>query len=112
MRLLSTFMLALLMAGAAHAQATKAADKPTKVAEKADKSSKVDRGETPDRASDDDEALAMAAVEGLMAQPPQRALPILKKVLAGSQPTVVKRRALFVLAQINAPEAHELLMQT
>jgi HEAT repeat protein len=58
------------------------------------------------------EELALAAMEGLMSQSPERALPILKKVLAGSQTTLVKRRALFVLSQIDAPEADEILLQT
>lgn len=64
------------------------------------------------RAPNDDEALALAAMEGLMHQPPERALPIIKRVLAGSQTTLVKRRALFVLSQINVPEAQEILLQT
>jgi HEAT repeat protein len=59
-----------------------------------------------------DEELALAALEGLMAQPGERALPILKKVLAGSQTTLVKKRALFVLSQINSAEARQLLGQT
>ena len=54
-----------------------------------------------DRAPTADEELAVAALEGLMAQPSDRALPILKKVLAGQQSTLVKRRALFVLGQID-----------
>src|SRR5690349_8533717 len=58
------------------------------------------------------EDLAMAALESLMSQPPERALPILRKVLAGSQPTRVKRRALFVLSQINSAEARQILAQT
>lgn len=64
------------------------------------------------RAPGDDEALALAAMEGLMSQPPERALPIIKKVLAGSQTKLVKRRALFVLSQIDTPEAQEILLQT
>jgi len=64
------------------------------------------------RAPTDEEALALAALEGLMSQPPERALPIIKKVLAGSQTTLIKRRALFVLSQIDAPEAQEILLQT
>ena len=58
-----------------------------------------------------EEELALAAMEGLMHQPPERALPIIKKVLAGSQTTLVKKRALFVLSQIRSPEAQELLLQ-
>lgn len=57
------------------------------------------------------EELALAAMEGLMAQPPERALPIIKKVLNGSQTTLVKQRALFVLSQIDAAEAEEILIQ-
>ena len=64
------------------------------------------------RASNPDEELALAALEGLMAQSPARALPIIKKVLAGSQTKLVKQRALFVLSQIDGPEAAEILLQT
>ncbi len=64
-----------------------------------------------DRAPSADEDLALAALEGLMAQPGERALPIIKKVLAGSQTTLVKQRALFVLSQINSPEAQQILLQ-
>ncbi len=58
------------------------------------------------------EELALAAMEGLMAQPAARALPIIRKVLAGQQSTLVKQRALFVLSQIDSPEAGEILLQT
>jgi HEAT repeat protein len=58
------------------------------------------------------ESLALAAMEGLMQQPPERALPIIKKVLAGSQTTLIKKRALFVLSQIDSQEADDILLQT
>jgi hypothetical protein len=58
------------------------------------------------------ETLALAAMEGLMSQPAERALPIVKKVLAGSQTTLVKQRALFVLSQLDTQEADEILLQT
>ncbi len=64
-----------------------------------------------DRAPTDDEELALAALEGLMAQPGERALPIIKKVLAGSQTKLVKQRALFVLSQIDSAEAKAILAQ-
>jgi HEAT repeat protein len=64
------------------------------------------------RAPTDEEELALAAMEGLMSQPAERALPIIKRVLTGSQTTLVKRRALFVLSQIDSPEAQEILLQT
>jgi HEAT repeat protein len=57
------------------------------------------------------EELALAAMEGLMAQSSERALPIIKKVLNGSQTTLVKKRALFVLSQIEGPEAEDILIQ-
>lgn len=64
------------------------------------------------RTPTEDEELSIAALEGLMAQPPERALPILKKVLAGTQSSLVKRRALFVLSQVDTPEARDILVQT
>ena len=76
---------------------------------RAAKAEKAPPGTRGDRAPTDDEELAIAALEGLMAQPSERALPILKKVLAGSQSTLVKRRALFVLSQIDGPEARDIL---
>lgn len=65
-----------------------------------------------DRAPTADEELALAALEGLMAQPGDRALPIIKKVLSGQQSTLVKQRALFVLSQIDSDEAQQILVQT
>ena len=64
------------------------------------------------RAPSEEESLALAALEGLMSQPPERALPLLKKVLGGQQSVLVKRRALFVLSQIDTPEAQTLLVDT
>jgi HEAT repeat protein len=64
-----------------------------------------------ERPPTEDEELALAALEGLMAQPSARALPIIKKVLAGSQTRLVKQRALFVLSQIDSAEARQLLTQ-
>jgi len=58
------------------------------------------------------EELALTAMEGLMQQSPERALPIIKKVLAGPQTPLVKKRALFVLSQLETPEADEILLQT
>jgi HEAT repeat protein len=89
MRFILTTLVALAMCGTAFAQKIKAERAPTA-----------------------DEELALAALEGLMAQPGDRALPIIKKVLAGSQTTLVKQRALFVLSQIDSPEAQAILVQT
>jgi HEAT repeat protein len=85
MRYVITILAALLMAGTASAA---------------------------ERAPTAAEELSLAALEGLMGQSPERALPIIKKVLAGSQTTLVKQRALFVLSQIDSPEAREILAQT
>jgi HEAT repeat protein len=62
------------------------------------------------RAPTDDEALALAALEGLMSMPAERALPILKRVLSGPQSLLVKQRALFVVSQYDTPEAQQLLI--
>jgi HEAT repeat protein len=56
------------------------------------------------------EQLAIAALEGLMAAPPERALPLLKRVLEGPQTDLVKMRALFVLSQIDGNEAQQILL--
>jgi HEAT repeat protein len=92
MKLIRTTMLALLMATATIAQAKNAGrDEP---------------------APTEQEELAIAALEGLMAQPAERSMPILKKVMAGPQSPIVKRRALFVLSQVGSAEAREIVMQT
>jgi HEAT repeat protein len=54
--------------------------------------------------------LAIAALEGLMSADDARALPILQRVLKGDNSDVVKERALFVLSQIELPEAQATLM--
>jgi HEAT repeat protein len=92
-----TLVALLALSGAAAAQT------PPEAARIADRPS--------DRAPAADEDLALAALEGLMAQSPERALPILRKVLNGRQSTLIKRRALFVLSQVNAPEARDILVQ-
>ena len=52
-----------------------------------------------------DEDIAEIAVEGLMNAPPERALPLLKKVLQSAHSDKVKKRALFVLSQIDEESA-------
>jgi len=58
------------------------------------------------------EELAIAGLEGLMSAPPERALPLLRKVLVGPMDERVKARAVFVLAQIDSAEAQSLLVET
>ena len=91
---------ALLMVGTTFAQAP---TKPAKPARPAMPAMPAMPAQSAERAPTDDEELALAAMEGLMAQAPERALPIIKKVLAGPQTRLVKQRALFVLSQIDSP---------
>ena len=60
--------------------------------------------------SDVAEELKIAAIEALMFAPEDRALPIIKKVLAGNHSDEVKESALFILSQLDAPEAQEVLI--
>jgi HEAT repeat protein len=53
----------------------------------------------------DDDDLADIALQGLLSAPPERALPLLKNVLASQRPIKTKRRALFVLSQLGTDEA-------
>jgi HEAT repeat protein len=59
---------------------------------------------------DDVEALQIAAVEALITAPPDRALPLARKVVEGNYSDELKERALFVLSQINRPEAQQLIL--
>jgi HEAT repeat protein len=56
------------------------------------------------------EQLKVAALEALMSAPPERALPLVTKVLNGNHSEEVKSRALFVLSQIDLPEAQAQLL--
>ena len=60
--------------------------------------------------SSDKEALKLAALEALIAAPPEKALPLASKVLAGNHSNEVKARALFVLSQIDDPAAQAQLI--
>ena len=113
MRFHSSLLIALLAASSmAIAQTTPKPAKPPKPAVPAMPAASPASARSADRAPNADEELALAALEGLMTQPGERALPIIKKVLAGSQTPTVKKRALFVLSQIESPEAQQLLIQT
>jgi hypothetical protein len=59
-----------------------------------------------------DDDLADVALQGLMSAPPERALPLLKKVLAGGRSIKVKKRALFVLSQLETDEAINVVIDT
>jgi HEAT repeat protein len=65
-----------------------------------------------DTTNADDEDLADIAVEGLMNAPPERALPLLKKVLQSQHSTRIKKRALFVLSQLGTDAALDIVIDT
>ena len=56
------------------------------------------------------DSLKMAALEALITAPPERALPIVDKVLAGDNSTELKERALFILSQMDTAEAQTRLL--
>jgi hypothetical protein len=59
--------------------------------------------------SQPDEELKMLAITGLMNSDPQRAMPLLEKVLNGPGTPKEKSKALFVLAQNGSAESREIL---
>jgi len=64
----------------------------------------------PSPVADESELLKIAALEALMSAPPERALPLVTRVLNSNNTDEVKSRALFVLSQINLPEAQSALL--
>ncbi len=64
-----------------------------------------------DDVRDATEELKLAAVEALIMAPADKALPLLAKVLAGDNSDEVKESALFILSQIDLPEAQETLLR-
>ena len=63
----------------------------------------------PESQSDDD--LKMLAIQGLMNSDPERAMPLLEKVLNGSGTPREKSKALFVIAQSGSPQAQAILVR-
>jgi HEAT repeat protein len=61
-------------------------------------------------AAEEQDSLKMAALEALITAPPERALPIVDKVLAGNNSTELKERALFILSQMDTAEAQTRLL--
>ena len=64
---------------------------------------------TPGSEANDD--LKLIAINGLMQSDPDRALPILEKLLRGNNPPRVKDRALFVLSQSPSPRGRGVLIE-
>jgi len=56
-----------------------------------------------------DEELKLLALQGLLNNDPDKAVPLVEKVLNGSASPAVKSKALFVLAQTGAPQAMDIL---
>src|SRR5215467_5063732 len=56
-----------------------------------------------------DEDLKMLAIQGLMNSDPERAMPLLEKVVNGSGSPKEKSKALFVMAQSGSPQARDIL---
>jgi hypothetical protein len=65
----------------------------------------ADSASPPATPEDDREDLVLIAIEGLLSAPPERAAPLLTKVLEGDYSTRAKKRALFVLSQSDLPDA-------
>ncbi len=63
------------------------------------------------RGNNDGDELKVAALEALMTAPAKRAMPIVSKVLAGDHSDEVKERALFILSQLDDPEAQATLLR-
>jgi HEAT repeat protein len=57
------------------------------------------------------EEIKLYALNGLAQTAPERALPMLNKILAGAGSPRMKERAVYVLAQVNSPEARQKLVQ-
>lgn len=58
-----------------------------------------------------DDEMKLIAINSLMHSDPERALPILQKILTGSASPRLKERALFVLSQSDSPKAREIALQ-
>jgi HEAT repeats len=72
------------------------------------------RGKSGDPVPPQDEAdenLKLLALNALMQQDEAQAMPILQRILSGSQSDELKGRALFVLAQSHSPQAQTLIGQ-
>lgn len=61
-------------------------------------------------ADNDADELKIAAIEALISAPDEKALPILKKVLAADHSIDVKESTLFLLSQMESPEAQAILV--
>lgn len=71
------------------------------------------RGAQGSKAADgDNEELKLYALDGLMQVDPDKAVPVLEKLLASDASPRIQERALFVLSQSGSPKAREILVRT
>jgi HEAT repeat protein len=72
------------------------------------------RGDTEAKSASnaEDEELKLYALDGLMQIEPEKAVPVLERLLAGNSSQRIKERALFVLSQSDSPRAREILLRT
>ena len=66
-------------------------------------------GQPVSPASQDDEELKLMALRGIMQSDPDQALPVIEKMLTGTNSPKVKDRALFVLSQSRSVKAREII---
>jgi HEAT repeat protein len=71
---------------------------------------RLSAGQTPNPDSISDEELRLLALQALMNSDPERALPLLDKVIHGNDSPKMKNKALFVLAQSNSEKAQDILL--
>ena len=67
------------------------------------------RGRAPETV--DDSELKLYALDALLMAHPERATPVLEKLVLGDESLEVKRRAMFVLSQSDDPKAREILIR-
>jgi HEAT repeat protein len=68
-------------------------------------------GQAPHPETQNDDELKMLAIQGLMNSDPERAMPLLEKVLNGTSTPREKSKALFVIAQSGSPQAQGILVR-
>ena len=66
-------------------------------------------GQAPHPETESDDDLKMLAIQGLMNSDPERAMPLLEKVLSSTATPREKSKALFVIAQSGSPQARQIL---
>jgi HEAT repeat protein len=68
------------------------------------------RGAPADPQNIPDEELKLLAIQSLMNSDPERAVPLLEKIIMGNYPPKLKDKALFVLSQSSSEKAQQILM--